>query len=67
MAPFLVKFLEAVATNDHQDNRPQCKAFEVLKIALHVLTNPDRKFGLSWELMGILDELLPAEARELRA
>ena len=67
VAPFLVKFLEAVATNDHQHNRPKCKAFEVLKIALQVLTNPERKFGLSWELMGILEELLRAEARELRA
>ena len=67
VAPFLVKFLEVVATNDHQYNRPKCKAFEVLKIALQVLTNPERKFGLSWELMGILEELLRAEARELRA
>ena len=39
----------------------------VREIQYAVLTNPDRKFGLSWELMGILDELLPAEARELRA
>ena len=58
VAPFLVEFSEAVATNDHQYNRPKCKSFEVLKIAFQVLTNPERKFGLSRELMGILDELL---------
>ena len=59
--------LEAIPNNDHQYNRPKCKAFEVLKIASQVLTNPEGKFGLSWEPMGILDELLQAEARELWA
>ena len=38
LAPSLVQFLEAAATNGCQDDRPKCEAFEVLENALAILT-----------------------------
>ena len=60
LAPSLVEFLKAVATNGCQNDRPKCEAFEVLENAMEVLTNPRSKFrfGLRWEVLGILNELL---------
>lgn len=60
VAPSLVEFLEAVATNDHHYDRPKYmyEAFEVLNTALQVLTDPERYSGLSWDLAKILDDLL---------
>ena len=61
VAPSLVEFLEAVATNDHHYDKPKYmyEAFEVLKNALQVLTDPGRyNSGLSWDLSKVLDDLL---------
>ena len=57
MAPSLVQFLEASATSS-QDAGPKYEAFEVLENALQLLTDPESKFGLRWEVLGVLDELL---------
>jgi len=57
LAPSLVQFLEASATSS-QDAGPKHEAFEVLENALQLLTDPESKFGLRWEVLGVLDELL---------
>ena len=57
LAPSLVQFLEASATSG-QDAGPKYEAFEVLENALQLLTDPESKFGLRWEVLGVLDELL---------
>ncbi len=59
LAPSLVQFLEASATSS-QDAGPKYmyEAFEVLENALQLLTDPESKFGLHWEVLGVLDELL---------
>jgi len=58
LAPSLVQFLVAAATNGCQDDRLKCEAFEVLENALAILTKPENRFGMRWEVLGILDELL---------
>ena len=58
LAPSLLQFLEAGATSGCQDDAAKCEAFEVLENALTILTNPENRFGLHWEVLGILDELL---------
>ena len=62
MAPSLVQFLEASATRS-QDVGPKYEAFEVLQNALQLLTDRERKFGLHWEVLGVLDELLKKEKK----
>lgn len=57
LAPSLVQLLEASATSS-QDAGPKYESFEVLKNALHVLTDPESKFGLRWQVLEVLDELL---------
>ena len=44
LAPSLVQFLVAAATNGCQDDRPKCEAFEVLENALAILTKPENRF-----------------------
>ena len=56
LAPSLVQFLEASATGC-QDAGPKYEAFQVLENALHLLTDPENKFGLRWEVLRVLDEL----------
>ena len=58
LAPSLVEFLEVVSTNGRQYDKPKYEAFEVLKTALKVLSDPERRSGLSWDLAKTLDELL---------
>ena len=57
LAPSLVQFLEVTATSS-QDAGPKYEAFEVLENALQLLTDSESKFGLCWEVLGVLDELL---------
>ncbi len=57
LAPSLVQFLEASATSS-QDAGPKYEALEVLENALQLLTDPESKFGLRWEVLEVLDELL---------
>ena len=60
VAPSLVEFLEAVTTKDHQydGSKNMYEAFEVLNTALQVLTNPGGRYGLSWDLLKVLNDLL---------
>ena len=57
LAPSLVQFLEA-STTSCQDAGPKYEAFQVLKNALQLRTDPENTFELHWEVLGVLDELL---------
>jgi len=59
VAPSLVEFLEAVTTKDHHDEfKNMYEALEVLNTALQVLTDPGGHYGLSWDLLKVLNDLL---------
>ena len=59
VAPSLVEFLEAVTTKDHHDEfKNMYEALEVLNTALQVLTDPGGHYGLSWDLLKVLHDLL---------
>ena len=60
VAPSLVEFLEAVTTKDHHydGSNNMYEAFEVLNTALQVLTDPGGRYGLSWDLRKVLNDLL---------
>ena len=58
LAPSLVPFLEAAAADRAQDDGSKHKAFKVLEKALVTLTDPNNSFGLSWEVLGLLDKRL---------
>lgn len=60
VAPSLVEFLEAAATNDYKDDTSKCEAFQVLENALAVLTSPESRVGLLMEVFKTIAELLPS-------
>ena len=67
LAPSLVTYLEAAATNGLQDNGPSHEAFEVLEKALEILTDPYNTvmgYELSKGFLGMLNKLLLKNQKE---